>query len=318
MNHPSRPHLVDIPIGLSTASVYPQNTEAAFQYAAELGYDGIELMVWGDPASQDIGHIEYLSERYQVPVLSIHAPCLLISQRVWGRDPLVKLARSVQAAEDLGASTVVVHPPFRWQRAYVEAFDDMVGELEEDSGVAVAVENMFPMRADRFFGAGDRSVKRLTKRGGGPGLAVSAFGKSIDPTDDGYDNYTLDLSHTATAGVDALALFERMGGNLKHLHLADGDGAPTDEHMLPGDGGQPCAEVCRRLAAGDFAGAVVLEVTTSSARTKPERSALLARSLDFARQHLKRQLPRASSGREWSDVAQVGRTVDPDRGGSGG
>lgn len=280
----------EIPIGLSTASVHPQNTEAAFAYAAELGFDGVELMVWGDALSQDIRRVEYLSDHYQVPVLSIHAPCLLITQRVWGRDPVVKLARAVEAAEDLGASTVVVHPPFRWQRGYVAAFDDLVDELEADSGVAVAVENMFPMRADRLFGAGEPSVRRLSKRGGGPGLAASAFGKSIDPTDDGYAHYTLDLSHTATAGVDALALLDRMGSRLNHLHLADGNGAATDEHLIPGDGAQPCAEVCRRIAASDFAGAVVLEVTTGSARTKPERSALLARSLDFARRHLKREL----------------------------
>ncbi|GAA1479620.1 sugar phosphate isomerase/epimerase [Gordonia sinesedis] len=279
---------VDIPVGLSTASVYPQNTEAAFGYAAELGFDGIELMVWGDPVSQDIRHIEYLSERYQVPVLSIHAPCLLISQRVWGRDPLGKLTRSVEAAEALGAGTVVVHPPFRWQRAYTAGFDDHIAQLEADTGVAVAVENMFPMRADRLFGAGERSARRLQRRGGTPGFAASAFGKSTDPTDDGYANYTLDLSHTATAGVDAMALFERMGANLSHLHLADGSGAATDEHLIPGDGAQPCAEVCRRLAASDFDGAVVLEVTTSGARNKPERSALLSRSLDFARQHLER------------------------------
>ncbi|GAB17864.1 hypothetical protein GOEFS_041_00180 [Gordonia effusa NBRC 100432] len=279
----------EIPIGLSTASVYPQNTEAAFAYAAELGYDGVELMVWGEPVSQDISHVEYLSQRYQVPVLSVHAPCLLISQRVWGRDPMVKLAKSVAAAEDLGAPTVVVHPPFRWQRNYVAAFDDLVGELESDSGIAVAVENMFPMRADRLFGAGDRSIKRLNARGGGPGASASAFGKSIDPTDDGYDNYTLDLSHTATAGADALAMLGRMADGLQHLHLTDGHGAATDEHLIPGDGGQPCVEVCRRIAESDFDGAVVLEVTTSSARTKPERAEMLARSLDFARTHLRRE-----------------------------
>ncbi|MGV9858966.1 sugar phosphate isomerase/epimerase family protein [Gordonia sp. NPDC003425] len=285
----------DIPVGLSTASVYPQNTEAAFAYAADLGYDGVELMVWGESVSQDIRHVEYLSERYQMPVLSIHAPCLLISQRVWGRDPLAKLARAVQAAEDLGASTVVVHPPFRWQRAYTAAFDDLVADLESSSDVDVAVENMFPMRADRLFGAGDRSAKRLITRGG-PGLAASAFGKSTDPTDDGYAHYTLDLSHTATAGVDAVALFERMGSRLSHLHLADGSGAATDEHLIPGDGSQPCAEICRRLAASHFTGAAILEVGTGAARTKPERSALLSRALEFARQHLKREtIPTAST-----------------------
>ncbi|HMS75845.1 MAG: sugar phosphate isomerase/epimerase [Gordonia sp.] len=278
----------EIPVGLSTASVYPQNTEAAFQYAAELGFDGIELMVWGDPISQDIAHVEYLSSRYQVPILSIHAPCLIISQRVWGKDPVPKLARAVHAAEDLGAPTVVVHPPFRWQRYYVDAFDDIVGELEDDSGVAIAVENMFPMRADRLFGAGERSARRLSRRGGGPGAAASAFGKSIDPTDDGYRNYTLDLSHTAMAGADAQAMFGRMGTALTHLHLADGSGAAHDEHLLPGDGTQPCATICRRLAESDFDGAVVLEITTSSARTKPERGAMLARALDFARTHLAR------------------------------
>jgi sugar phosphate isomerase/epimerase len=128
----------------------------------------------------------------------------------------------------------------------------------------------------------------MQARGGSAGLSASAFGKSIDPTEDGYANYTLDLSHTATAGMDALAMFERMASGMKHLHLTDGDGAAHDEHLIPGDGSQPCSEICRRIAASDFDGAVVLEVTTSSARTKPERAAMLARSLEFARTHLRR------------------------------
>ena len=286
----------EIPIGLSTASVYPQNTEAAFAYAAEIGYDGVELMVWSDPVSQNIDRVAYLSQEYQVPVLSIHAPCLLISQRVWGRDPKAKLVRSVQAAEDLGAGTVVVHPPFRWQRDYVKSFDDLVRSLEAQSDVAVAVENMFPMRADRVFGAGERSAQRMAQRGGLPGLHASAFGKSVDPTDHGYANYTLDLSHAATAGVDALALAARMGGGLKHLHLTDGTGAARDEHLIPGDGSQPCAEICRGLAASDFDGAVVLEVHTTEAGSKAERRAMLTRSLEFARRHLHRNLLEEAAG----------------------
>lgn len=58
--------------------------EAAFEYAARLGYDGVELMVWAESASQDVAAVKKLSRRYRVPVLSVHAPCLLISQRVWG------------------------------------------------------------------------------------------------------------------------------------------------------------------------------------------------------------------------------------------
>ena len=277
-----------IKVGLSTASVYPLRTEAAFEYAAELGYDGVELMVWAEAISQDIGAIAKLSRRYTMPVLSVHAPCLLISQRVWGANPISKLTRSVQAAERLGAQTVVVHPPFRWQRRYAEGFSDQVAELETRSDVMVAVENMFPFRADRFFGSGQPSIERMRKRGGRPGVGVSAFAPSYDPLDGDHAHYTLDLSHTATAGTDALEMADRMGDGLVHLHLCDGSGASTDEHLVPGRGNQPTVEVCQMLAGSDFAGHVILEVTTSGARTKAEREALLTESLQFARTHLLR------------------------------
>ena len=277
-----------IKVGLSTASVYPLKAESAFAAAAELGYDGVELMVWGESVSQDIGAISQLSRRYDVPVLSVHAPCLLISQRVWGSDPIEKLTRSVQAAERLGAQTVVVHPPFRWQRRYAEGFSEQVAWLEERSDVMVAVENMFPFRTDRFFGAGQPSIDRMRRRGGHPGAGISAFAPSYDPLDGGHAHYTLDLSHTATAGTDALDMASRMGSGLVHLHLCDGNGAATDEHLVPGRGTQPTAEVCQMLAGSDFTGHVVLEVTTSEARNKAERDELLTESLQFARTHLLR------------------------------
>jgi len=276
-----------IKVGLSTASVYPMKTEAAFEYAAKLGYDGVELMVWGESVSQDIAAVEKLSRRYRVPVLSLHAPCLLISQRVWGANPVLKLARSVRAAERLGAQTVVVHPPFRWQRRYAEGFTEQVSTLEKSSEVLVAVENMFPFRADRLFGAG-QAEERMRKRGGGPGPGFSAFAPSYDPLDGNHAHYTLDLSHTATAGTDAVEMAQRMGSGLVHLHLCDGSGLPADEHLVPGRGTQPVVEVCQMLAAGDFAGHVVLEVSTSSARSTHERETMLAESLQFARTHLLR------------------------------
>jgi sugar phosphate isomerase/epimerase len=275
-----------ISVGLSTASVYPMKTEAAFEFAANLGYDGVELMVWGESVSQDIDAVAKLSRRYRMPVLSVHAPCLLISQRVWGANPISKLDRSVQAAEKLGAQTVVVHPPFRWQRRYVEGFSEQVAELEASGDVLVAVENMFPFRTDRFFPG--QSMERMRRRGGGPGTGISAFAPSYDPLDGNHDHYTLDLSHSATAGTDALDMAERMGSGLVHLHLCDGTGLPADEHLPPGRGNQPVVDVCQLLATGEFAGHVVLEVSTSSARSVHEREAMLVESLQFARTHLMR------------------------------
>jgi sugar phosphate isomerase/epimerase len=197
------------------------------------------------------------------------------------------LERSVRAAEKLGAQTVVVHPPFRWQRRYAEGFAEQVAALEASSNVLVAVENMFPFRADRFFGAG-QAEERMRKRGGGPGPGISAFAPSYDPLDVDHGHYTLDLSHTATAGTDALEMAARMGSGLVHLHLCDGSGLPVDEHLAPGQGTQPAVEVCQMLAGSGFAGHVVLEVSTSNTRSAHERETVLAQSLQFARKHLLR------------------------------
>src|SRR5690349_24519156 len=96
-------------VALSTASTYPESTATAFEIAARLGYDGVEVMVWTDPVSQDVDALRRLSDYHGIPVLAVHAPCLLITQRVWSTDPWTKLTRAKAAAERLGASTVVVH-----------------------------------------------------------------------------------------------------------------------------------------------------------------------------------------------------------------
>jgi sugar phosphate isomerase/epimerase len=102
---------------------------------------------------------------------------------------------------------------------------------------------------------------------------------------------TLDLSHTATAGIDALALAYDLGDRLTHLHLADGLGSAKDEHLVPGQGGQPCGEVLGLLADQDWTGTVVVEVNTRRARTRAQRESDLAEALAFARLHLASRAP---------------------------
>jgi len=254
------------PVALSTASVYPESAKAAFELAGELGYDGVELMVWTDPISQDVAAVAGLAERYDVPVLAVHAPCLAVTQRVWSADPIGRIRRSVAAAATLDCGTVVLHPPFRWQRRYAAQFADEVARAGEHAEVALAVENMFPITRS--------------------GVRTVPYSPGFDPTEVGHAHYTLDLSHTAAAGCDALAMLDRMGDALRHVHLADGSGAARDEHLVPGRGSQPCAEVCERLAGSGFGGVVVVEISTRRCRTRPERTALLAESLLFARLHL--------------------------------
>ena len=253
-------------IALSSASVYPESPAAAFELAARLGFDGVELLVFTDPVSQDVDAVQRLSDHYAVPVLAVHAPCLLVTQRVWGNEPWGKLVQSKEAAERLGASTVVVHPPFRWQREYARAFVEGVARMEEETDVTFAVENMYPWRA--------RSRE------------IQAYAPAWDPTDEDYEHLTLDLSHTAVSGSDAMAMLGAFGDRLAHVHLADGTGVARDEHLVPGRGSQPCAEVLETLAVQGFSGTVVLEVSTRKAANRAEREADLAEALAFARLNL--------------------------------
>ncbi|MDT0411917.1 MULTISPECIES: sugar phosphate isomerase/epimerase family protein [Streptomyces] len=253
-------------VALSTASVYPESTATAFEIAARLGYDGVEVMVWTDPVSQDIDALRRLSDFHRVPVLAVHAPCLLITQRVWTTDPWTKLQRARSAAERLSASAVVVHPPFRWQRQYARDFVDGIWRMANETDVRFAVENMYPWRY--------RERELL------------AYAPDWDVTHDDYRHFTVDLSHTATARTDATAMIDRMGDRLAHVHLADGSGSGKDEHLVPGRGTQPCAETLERLAASGFTGHVVIEVNTRRAMSNAEREADLAEALAYTRLHL--------------------------------
>ena len=177
-------------VALSTASVYPESTATAFELAARLGYDGVEVMVWTDPVSQDPEALKRLSDYHGIPVLAIHAPCLIITQRVWGTDPWAKLVRARNAADALGAKTVVVHPPFRWQRDYARDFVAGIARMAEETDVRFAVENMFPLRAR--------------------GREVTPYAPDWDPTDEDFRHFTIDLSHTAVSQSDAMDLAAKM------------------------------------------------------------------------------------------------------------
>ncbi|MDT9594789.1 sugar phosphate isomerase/epimerase [Nocardioides zeae] len=263
-------------VGLSTSSVYPESTAHAFRYAADLGYDAVEVMVGMDTLSQSIAAVEQLAGHHGVPVCAVHAPCLLFTQAVWGLEPWGKLERSAEMARALGADVVVVHPPFRWQREYARDFVNGVAALEESSGIAFAVENMYPWKA---------TPRKGTTRG------MEVYAPGWDPSTENYANTTIDLSHAAIAGSDPIAMADRLGPRLRHLHLTDGTGSAKDEHLVPGRGTTGAAALLRHLGAGGFAGHVVLEINTRKAADQAEREADLAESLAFAREHLGRAAP---------------------------
>lgn len=261
-----------IPVGLSSSSVFPLGTEDCFRIAEHIGYDGVEVMVSIDKSSRDVAVLDAFSREYHQPILSLHAPTLFFLQHVWGLDPWVKIERTAQMAAELGCPTVVAHPPFRWQRKYAHEFVEGVATIEREYGVAIAVENMYPWR----LGVREAML----------------YLPDHDPSDQDYAHITLDLSHAATAGDDILAMVEAAGDRLAHVHMCDGSGRSTkDEHLPPGEGNQPCAEVLRRLANRGWSGSIILEVSTRGRRGPTTREDVLRQSLLFTRAHLGHDAP---------------------------
>jgi sugar phosphate isomerase/epimerase len=276
-------------IALSTASVFPDRTPDAFEMAARLGYDGIEVMVSSDAVSQDVDVLRRLVDYHGIPVLAVHAPCLLVTQRVWGREPWGKLTRAAAVAEKLGARVVVVHPPFRWQRDYAREFEAGLARMRDETDVVFAVENMFPLRAG--------------------GAEVAPYSPHWNPVPQDYPAVTLDLSHASVSGSDAMAMAADLGSRLSHIHLADGTGLSNrDEHLVPGRGTQPCGEILQKVAADGYTGAIVLEVNTRRASSREARSADLAEALEFTRRHLAQN---GTGGTRAAQPAHAGAAAAP-------
>jgi len=260
-----------ISIGMSTSCNFPMGVEQSFRLARLAGYDGVEVMVTTDPVTRDASALLALSDRYSMPILSIHAPSLFLTQFVWGRDTQVKLERSAQLAAQVGASAVVVHPPFRWEAGYARNFERIVRQTAQNTGVEICVENMFPWKV---------AHKNL-----------KAYAPSPDPLDLDVDAMTLDFSHASLTGRDSLEYAMAMGDRLRHVHLCDGtrsvdDGNMKDQHLLPGRGTEPVAEVLTMLAENHFTGHVVAEIGLHHVRNPRVRLEMLVETVAFAKKYV--------------------------------
>jgi sugar phosphate isomerase/epimerase len=260
---------------VSTSSFFPLSLEDSFRLASESGADGVEVMITNDPGTYDPRVLSFLSRRFNQPILSIHAPVLLLTQGVFGYDPAQKLERSAELAVQLGADTVVVHPPFRWQLTYSKFFAGHVGDVASRFGVQVAVENMFGWSA--------------------ASMTFEAYAPGWNPGHLDVEDLTLDFSHAAMQGVSSRDLAKEWGHRLSHIHLCDGTSPRDnfhlfDEHLLPGQGTQPVAETLHDLGQAGFTGHVIAEISTRAAKNEAERVEMVGQSLDYSRQALRQGL----------------------------
>jgi sugar phosphate isomerase/epimerase len=252
-------------------SLFSTPMHEIFALLAETGFGGVEVMVTKDPDTQDGKRLRDLAEANGLRIAAIHAPFLLVTRSVWGAEPVGKLDRAIELAEEVGAPLVVAHPPYRWQTGYRRWLREELSTLSDRTGVRVAVENMFPLRVRGRRVASFHSVRTLEDL-------------------EGFEHLVLDTSHAAVAGLDLLETLQRLRGRIAHVHLSDNAGRGWDSHLPVGEGVLPLGPFLDALAAERFTGAVSLEIDIRRHREDPDA---LRRALSANREFCTDRLPLA-------------------------
>jgi sugar phosphate isomerase/epimerase len=227
----------------STASFVRLPMRTGIKHLAEAGYDGVEVMVTHDPGTQEGHLLQQASRDFGVKIEVVHAPFLLITRRVWGTDPIGKIYRAVQLAEQVEAPLVVIHPPYKWQYRFRRWIEKSLAEFSARTGVTVAVENMFPVGGER-------------------GVTFHA-GQDLDELD-GYPYMVLDTSHAAVAGHDIIEVYERYRDKIVHIHLSNNAGKGWDSHLpVYEEGVLPLDQFLELLVADGYQGTMSAELNLS-------------------------------------------------------
>jgi len=235
----------------SSAAFFARPLADTFRLIADCGYTGAEVMVTRDPASQDPDRMRKLAREHGITIGAIHAPALLLTRRVWGTDPVGKIDAAIRVAERAEVPLVVMHPPYRWQRAYRRWLEDELPVLEDRTGVTVAMENMFPVHI------GSRPI-------------MFHSNQDLDELE-GLPHLVLDTSHAGVAKHDLIGVRRRFAERLRHVHLSDNAGKGWDSHLPPGEGVLPLDDFLDDLVGSGYTDAVSLEVDLRRYLTEPDR-----------------------------------------------
>lgn len=265
---------------LSTACLYHLPLRRVFSLVADVGFDGIELVMAPEVWLRGCAYVRSLSAEYRLPVLSVHQTILRFSPSGLGAKRMVD---ATQAALALGASVIVIHTPHVLDWGDPRARDwlqqlrrcrDLIG----DTDVRLTLEN------PGWYG--ETSKDQLLAQV--PILAGFARWHGLD--------ITLDTCHVGTYGTALHEAYAQVAEDVVNVHLSDLRHLrlPLDahhlrtcfsRHQLPGDGHLRLGSFISHLAQVRYDGLLTLEIGAIALGAWSLRRvrARLSRALDYVR-----------------------------------
>lgn len=204
--------------GISTACVYPQETEQALRLLTDWGVAATELFfnAFCELEEPFLRGLSAMARAGGMRVLSVHPftsgfePLLLFSNyRRRTLDGFEIYKKYFHAANILGAEYVVIHGDFRGHNHPRSLYFDVFGELMEHGrrmGVTVIQEN----------------VSRCTS------FTPDFFAEMAAYLPDA--RFVLDTKQCVRAGVEVADMARAMGGRVCHIHISDHD---EEQECLP-------------------------------------------------------------------------------------
>ena len=254
------------PVLLSSSSVFPEPTAAAFEMAATLGYDGVEVMVWTDAVSQDAGALQGLAAHYGVPVL-------VGARALPAGDPAGVELRPVGAAAPRRGARRDARGARPWSCTRRSP-----GSATTPGSFAPGLERIARHHSDLSV----RDREHVPGADGRPRVRALPAGL-------GSDRDRLRRVHAGPVALRGLA--HRRARHGRHdgrrasstCTSATAPARGATSTWCPGRGNQPCGELLESLAGRGFRGSVAVEVTTRGAKSRAVREADLQAALEFAR-----------------------------------
>lgn len=257
-------------VGLSTACLYPMETEQALLHVLEQGARTVEIF-FNAESEYNVSYLRRLQAlltRYGATVRSIHPYTAAYESMMFFSDypsrfadSVLQYRRTFSVAAFLGAKAVVFHGARKDLAISMERYCERFGRLAhaaKEEGVLLAQENVARCKCGASGHIAD--MRRF-------------LGEDV--------HFVLDVKQVRRAGESLQEMCAAMAGQIICVHLSDA--APGRDCLLPGDGEVDLPGMRQKLETHGFQGPLLIEVYRSDFSNMSDlKTALLAANGKFS------------------------------------
>lgn len=249
--------IADIPLNISHSTL--------FHFAKQAGFDGVEVLP-GIKSLSTIDTFSSLSQRYDIPILSVHAP-LSFGKLVIGMKKTYDVAKYFKAL-------IVLHPIKNLSLTDPRQIKYLTehAKLANEYTVPVTLENVSnrsSLPLYKYFSVSHHSVTCLND--------IVKISKKFN------FGVTLDTCHLQTPDLQNVDGFETTYESIKNIHLSDY--TPTKQHLALGSGKLNVEKFMNYLKSKNYRGLITLEFSPRMYYSPTNYFSELKSSLNLVRKY---------------------------------